>query len=105
MSDEQEVPEGPWPVCLYHTKAGVAFGHDMDEYKSMAANELNHQGWDHDKEEPIMADPPITPTDRQVRDWIWENEGTINPSNGHFACTDCYIRIGQPSSPRGWVAP
>ena len=32
-------------------------------------------------------------------------EGTFNSSNGHFACTDCYIKMGEPSSPRGWRAP
>lgn len=32
-------------------------------------------------------------------------EGTFNPLTGHFACTACYIRIGMPSSPQGWVAP
>jgi hypothetical protein len=32
-------------------------------------------------------------------------DGTYNPSTNRFACTDCYIAIGMPSSPRGWVAP
>lgn len=32
-------------------------------------------------------------------------EGTYNPANGHFLCTDCYVAAGMPSSPRGWVAP
>lgn len=31
-------------------------------------------------------------------------DGTYNPDNGHFCCTMCYIRIGQPSSPFGWTA-
>lgn len=33
------------------------------------------------------------------------DEGTYNRENGHFACTECYIAMGQPSSPRGWKAP
>ena len=37
--------------------------------------------------------------------YVRENEGTYNRSNGHFACTDCYLRMGAPSSPRGWKAP
>jgi len=37
--------------------------------------------------------------------YVWEKEGTLNRSNGHFTCTSCYIKIGMPSSSRGWVAP
>lgn len=37
--------------------------------------------------------------------YVWKEEGTLNLENGHFLCTDCYIKAGQPSSPRGWVAP
>ena len=46
------------------------------------------------------ADEGITP-DQYVR----SEEGTLNRENGHFACTSCYIAMGMPSSPRGWVAP
>jgi hypothetical protein len=42
----------------------------------------------------------ITP-DEYVRD----EEGTYNPANGHFLCDECYIKAGQPSSPRGWRCP
>ena len=38
-------------------------------------------------------------------DYVRGEEGTYNPSNGHFLCTDCYVRAGMPSSPYGWVAP
>jgi hypothetical protein len=38
-------------------------------------------------------------------DFVREEEGTFNRSNGHFLCTDCYIAAGMPSSPEGWVAP
>lgn len=38
--------------------------------------------------------------DEAVRD-----DGTYNPVTGHFCCTECYIAIGMPSSPRGWRAP
>lgn len=37
--------------------------------------------------------------------YVRNEEGTLNLENGHFACTDCYIRMGMPSSPRGWKAP
>lgn len=46
------------------------------------------------------ADEGTTP-DAYVR----SEEGTYNPENGHFLCTDCYFKAGMPSSPRGWVAP
>lgn len=38
-------------------------------------------------------------------DYVRREEGTFNPANGHFACTECYIAIGMPSSPTGWIAP
>ena len=38
-------------------------------------------------------------------EYVEREEGTFNVVNGHFACTSCYIAIGMPSSPRGWVAP
>jgi len=40
--------------------------------------------------------------------YVKEEEGTYNPSNGHFLCTDCYINAGMPANPHpqpGWVAP
>jgi len=38
-------------------------------------------------------------------DYVKREEGTYNRENGHFACTECYIAIGMPASPTGWVAP
>jgi len=38
-------------------------------------------------------------------DYVWEEEGTLNRENGHFVCTECYLAVGMPSSPRGWVTP
>ena len=38
-------------------------------------------------------------------DFVQQEEGTYNPNNGHFACTDCYIKIGMPASSYGWTAP
>ena len=46
------------------------------------------------------ADAGMTP-DEYVR----SEKGTLNRDNGHFLCTDCYIRAGMPSSPTGWKAP
>jgi hypothetical protein len=45
--------------------------------------------------------------DMDVSPWeyVRREEGTFNWRNGHFACTDCYLDMGAPSSPTGWVAP
>jgi hypothetical protein len=37
--------------------------------------------------------------------YVREEEGTFNQINGHFTCTSCYIAMGEPSTPYGWVAP
>lgn len=37
--------------------------------------------------------------------YVINEEGTFNPSNGHFLCDECYIKAGMPSSPTGWVCP
>lgn len=29
-------------------------------------------------------------------DFVRQEEGTLNASNGHFWCTDCYIAAGMP---------
>jgi len=39
------------------------------------------------------------------REYVRMEEGTYNSSNGHFVCTPCYLAMGAPSSPKGWVAP
>jgi len=38
-------------------------------------------------------------------DYVKQEEGTYNSANGHFLCTSCYIKAGQPSGPRGWICP
>lgn len=49
----------------------------------------------------MAAEVEITPDE-----WAWEEEGTLNKTNGHFLCTDCYIKAGMPTSPGiGWKAP
>ena len=37
--------------------------------------------------------------------YVAAEEGTFNHVNGHFACTECYIALGMPASPGGWIAP
>lgn len=38
-------------------------------------------------------------------EYVWAEEGTLNPANGHFLCTSCYILAGMPVAPGGWRAP
>ncbi len=38
-------------------------------------------------------------------DFVCSEEGTYNPITKRFACTECYIAIGMPSSRLGWKAP
>jgi hypothetical protein len=47
----------------------------------------------------------FTDSSLSPEDYVWAEEGTLNTVNGHFLCTECYIRAGQPSSKSGWVAP
>jgi hypothetical protein len=56
----------------------------------------------HEIEEYIEA---ATDMDMTPERYVILEEGTFNRKNGHFYCTDCYVDIGMPSSPRGWVAP
>lgn len=42
---------------------------------------------------------------RDVRDYVVQEEGTLNRYNGHFLCDACYIAWGMPTSPTGWKAP
>jgi len=50
----------------------------------------------------MAAENGITP-----EEFVASEEGTYNPENGHFLCTDCYIEWGMPSlpSPRQWICP
>lgn len=45
------------------------------------------------------------PTDDEIRQYVLDEEGTLNMENGHFLCDDCYIEAGMPSSPTGWKCP
>lgn len=40
-------------------------------------------------------------------EYVRSAEGTYNRANGHFTCTDCYIKMGMPAKPypETWVAP
>lgn len=49
--------------------------------------------------------PEFTGTQMSPDDYVWAEEGTLNLNNGHFLCTACYIKAGQPSSKHGWRAP
>lgn len=40
-------------------------------------------------------------------EYVAEEEGTYNMENGHFTCTACYLKMGQPVRDDGkrWIAP
>jgi hypothetical protein len=39
-------------------------------------------------------------------EYVVQQEGTFNKYNGHFLCTDCWIKAGCPKAPPpGWKAP
>lgn len=46
-------------------------------------------------------------SDMTPDDYVKTEEGTYNETNGHFLCTDCYIRAGMPALPypQKWIAP
>jgi hypothetical protein len=81
-----DTPEDP--ICIGCTKKPEA----LDEYVDAVVSELA---------------PGETYDDQDVKRYVIQNEGTYNPQNGHFMCTDCYIINGQPSrpAPDHWVAP
>jgi hypothetical protein len=38
-------------------------------------------------------------------EYVAQEEGTYNSVNGHFLCTECYIKVGMPTAPNGWTCP
>jgi hypothetical protein len=46
-----------------------------------------------------------TQTKLEPDEFVKREEGTYNEENGHFLCTSCYIKAGQPSASGGWKAP
>lgn len=54
---------------------------------------------------PAFTGAESTDADFDPRVYVIHEEGTLNTSNGHFLCTDCYIKAGQPANPHGWVCP
>lgn len=75
------VIQDPLPICVGCQRRP----HQIDEYVE-AAKEFNYR------------DPDA---------FVKNEEGTYNRRNGHFACTVCYIRMGEPAlpAPERWVAP
>lgn len=64
--------------------------HELQEYIDGAA----------EMDEITSEDAPHTPLAYMLLE-----EGTYNSETQHFCCTDCYIKIGCPTSCDGWVAP
>lgn len=50
-------------------------------------------------------DDPRHGTGYTRAEYVRAEEGTYNPTNGHFLCDRCYIEAGMPSAPGGWRCP
>lgn len=87
MVDQGDNPDDP--ICVGCAKRP----HELDEYVDAAEGELEDI---HDE-----------PTNDEIKQYVIDEEGTYNDSNGHFLCTMCYIKNGQPSKPfpNRWVCP
>ena len=60
------------------------------------------------KHEPSALSEYAEPAAKEgvsVEQYVRREEGTYNPTNGHFLCTPCYIRAGMPTEPHGWRCP
>ena len=55
-------------------------------------------------QEELDAVPVEQRGDRRIA-YVIKEEGTLNPDNGHFLCDKCYIAVGMPVAPGGWVCP
>lgn len=80
MTAQSQETEVPVPICIGCNK----HPDEIKEYVAMGQLE------------------DMTPDD-----FVREEEGTYNPSNGHFLCTSCYINAGMPSVkyPGRWITP
>lgn len=78
IDDIRKVASGP--ICIGCHKRP----NEIDEYKDIA------------KAENCTPD-----------EFVKREEGTYNNDNGHFLCTACYIKAGQPTGKNGrrWIAP
>jgi hypothetical protein len=76
--------------------------HELTEYQVMAREEINETSVSSLDAFDDMAQDEIN---RLIDEWAWFNEGTMNWENGHYNCTECYMKAGMPSSPTGWKAP
>ena len=47
-------------------------------------------------DEIMEYQPTMTGTKLDPNTYVIRNEGTYNRENGHFLCTDCYIKAGMP---------
>lgn len=87
------------PICQGCKKSPE----ELEEYVEQASAENESLEGMHADEMEEMGLIPFfryTPTS-----FVQMEEGTYNPENGHFLCTDCYIAAGMPTAPQGWKCP
>ena len=80
---------------------------EISDYTNMV------KGWDWDPEtDPLGTQieakwAALTEEEKtqKVREYVLDQEGTLNTKTGAFTCDACYIVAGMPSSPEGWIVP
>jgi hypothetical protein len=91
------MPDNPDdPICVGCAKRP----YELDEYVQMVTEPP-------DESEPqkfVMASE-LGQVMLKAKKYVIQEEGTYNPANGHFLCTYCYIKNGQPTGSHGWVCP
>jgi len=78
--------------------------HELSEYSAMAMSEWTDAVQGNPDRIP-WNEVPVAEQNEVIDEWAWYNEGTLNQTNGHYVCTACYIKMGQPTSREGWKAP
>ena len=112
--DKRYIADGGQATCRCHTLEGKV-GEDTRFFCDPVLNRPNPAREDgrwlrcfscgRVPEEILEYSQRFTGTNLSPDDYVWLEEGTLNRDSGQFACTACYIDVGQPSAPDGWKAP
>jgi hypothetical protein len=78
---------------------------EVGEYHSYAEERYNYYVDKAVSNTPHWSELTDEAKATEVNRYVRNEEGTYNQDNGHFLCTDCYIKAGMPSSSLGWVCP
>ena len=95
------LPKRPMLRCSFCKQPG----HEIVEYREQVITERMEETEAGPAAEAEHARISAEITDSEVLEYIWGNEGTLDRKTGFFACTECYVKVGMPSSDAGWTAP